>query len=41
MAIQQALDRGLTTVSRLRRSAGSRSERVRRFVERGVEETAT
>jgi predicted transcriptional regulator of viral defense system len=38
MAIHQALGRGLTTRSRLRRSAGSRSERVRHFVERAVEE---
>jgi predicted transcriptional regulator of viral defense system len=40
MAIQQALGRGLTTGSRLRRSARSRPERVRRFVERGVEKVA-
>jgi predicted transcriptional regulator of viral defense system len=40
MAIHQALDRGLTTPSRLRRSAGSRPERVRRFAEHAVEEIA-
>jgi predicted transcriptional regulator of viral defense system len=38
MAIRQALGRGLTTRSRLRRSASSRPERVRRFVERTAEE---
>lgn len=37
MAIRQALGRGLATRSRLRRSAGSRPERVRRFVERAME----
>jgi predicted transcriptional regulator of viral defense system len=40
MAIHQALGRGLTTPSRLRRSASSRPERVRRFVERAVEEVS-
>ncbi|MBA3866405.1 MAG: hypothetical protein H0X42_08700 [Solirubrobacterales bacterium] len=40
MAIHQALGRGLTTPSRLRRSADSRPDRVRRFVERTVEEVA-
>ncbi len=38
MAIHQALGRGLTTTSRLRRSAVSRPPRVRRFVERTLEE---
>jgi predicted transcriptional regulator of viral defense system len=38
MAIHQALGRGLTTRSRLRRSASARPERVRRFVERVVEQ---
>lgn len=41
MAIHQALSRGMTTSSRLRRSAASRPERVRRFAERAVEEVAT
>lgn len=40
LAIHQALERGLTTPSRLRRSAASRSERVRRFVERSLREMA-
>jgi predicted transcriptional regulator of viral defense system len=39
MAIRQALGRGLTTVSRLRSSAASRPERVRRLVDRATEET--
>jgi predicted transcriptional regulator of viral defense system len=38
MAIHQALERGMTTSSRLRRAAVSRPERVRRFAERAVEE---
>ena len=38
MAIHQALDRGLTSASRLRRSARSRPERVRGFVDRVLEE---
>jgi predicted transcriptional regulator of viral defense system len=40
MAIHQALDRGLTTASRLRRSSGSRPERIRRFVDRALEKVA-
>ena len=40
MAIHQALDRGLTTASRLRRSAGSRPERIGRFVDRALEKMA-
>lgn len=40
MAIHQALDRGITTSSRLRRSAASRPDRVRKFAERAVEEVA-
>lgn len=41
MAIHQALDRGMTTSSRLRRSAASRPERVRRFTERAIAEGPT
>lgn len=41
MAVHQALGRGLTTRSRLRCSAGSRPERVRRFVERAADEVPT
>lgn len=40
MAIHQALDRGMTTPSRLLRSAASRPERMRKFVERVVEGAA-
>lgn len=40
MAIHQALDRGLTTPSRLRHSADFRAERVQRFVERALERVA-
>ncbi|HEY2055444.1 MAG TPA: hypothetical protein VGH14_16050 [Solirubrobacterales bacterium] len=40
LAIHQAMDRGLTTPARLRRSAGPRSERVRKFVERTLDEVA-
>lgn len=40
LAIHQALDRGLTTPSRLRAAARSRSERVRRAIERDLEEVA-
>ena len=40
LAISQALERGLTTPSRLRRSAADRSQRVRRFVERNLDEVA-
>jgi predicted transcriptional regulator of viral defense system len=40
MAISQAVGRGLTTPSRLRRSAGSRPQRVQRFLERAVKEVA-
>jgi predicted transcriptional regulator of viral defense system len=38
LAIGQALERGLTTPSRLRRAAGLRSARVRQFVERKLDE---
>jgi predicted transcriptional regulator of viral defense system len=38
MAIRQALDRGLTTPRRLRAAASSRSERVRHFIERDLQE---
>ncbi len=40
MAIRQALDRGLTTPRRLRTAASSRSERVRKFVDRSLKESA-
>jgi predicted transcriptional regulator of viral defense system len=40
MAIGQALERGLTTPSRLRRAADPRSPRVRQFVERRLDEVA-
>jgi predicted transcriptional regulator of viral defense system len=40
MAIHQAIDRGLTTNSRLRRSAGSRPETVQRFLERALAEAS-
>jgi predicted transcriptional regulator of viral defense system len=40
MAIRQALGRGLTTPRRLRGAAASRSERVRKFIERDLEEAA-
>ncbi|MBS1886476.1 MAG: hypothetical protein JSU06_04730 [Actinobacteria bacterium] len=40
MAIRQALDRGITTSSRLRRSADPRPERVRRFLERALARVA-
>src|ERR1700712_3579836 len=40
LAIGQALERELTTPSRLRRSAAPRSGRVRQFVERCLDEIA-
>jgi predicted transcriptional regulator of viral defense system len=40
MAVHQALDRGLTTPRRLRSAASSRSERVRKFIERALERSA-
>jgi predicted transcriptional regulator of viral defense system len=36
MAVHQALDRGVTTPRRLRTAASSRSERVRKFIERSL-----
>jgi predicted transcriptional regulator of viral defense system len=41
LAIHQALERGLTTPSRLRRSAARRPKRVRQFVERTEAAAAT
>lgn len=41
LAISQALMRGLTTPKRLRGTAATRSERVRRFIERSLKETET
>jgi hypothetical protein len=38
MAIRQALERGLTTPRRLRVAASPRSARVRKFIERRLEE---
>ncbi|HEX3361818.1 MAG TPA: hypothetical protein VHS74_12560 [Solirubrobacterales bacterium] len=38
MAIGQAVGRGLTSASRLRRAAGSRPQRVQRSIERALEE---
>jgi predicted transcriptional regulator of viral defense system len=38
MAIRQALERGLTTPRRLRAAASPRSARVRKFIERRLEE---
>lgn len=40
LAIGQALERGLTTPPRLRRSAAGRSQRVRRFLEQRLEGVA-
>lgn len=40
LAIHQAIERGLTTPRRLRRAAGRRSERVRAFVDRALEDAA-
>lgn len=40
MAVHQALDRGITTARRLRTAASSRSERVRKFIERTLERSA-
>ena len=39
-AVRQALGRGLTTPRRLRAAASSRSERVRKFIERNLVEAA-
>lgn len=41
LAIRQALMRGLTTPKRLRATAATRSERVRRFIERSLKEAET
>jgi hypothetical protein len=38
MAVRQALGRGLTTPRRLQAAASSRSERVRKFIERDLKE---
>jgi hypothetical protein len=38
MAVSQALRRGLTTSKRLRAAMATRSERVRRFIERSLKE---
>lgn len=40
LAVRQALERGLTTPRRLRGTAASRSERVRKFIERDLEKAA-
>jgi hypothetical protein len=40
MAVHQALDHSLTTPRRLRTAASSRSERVRKFIERALERSA-
>lgn len=40
LAIRQALDRGMTTPRRIRAAAASRSERVRKAIERNLEEIA-
>lgn len=41
LAIRQALTRGLTSSKRLRGAAATRSERVRRFIERSLKEAET
>ena len=38
LAVRQALRLGLATVEELRRAAAGRSRRVRRLIERGIEE---